>query len=304
MSTATTFVYSGGSSLTLPSQGGVQCRYVKFYRTSNDPGNSGVGDNYVLNVSDIEVYDSKGTNIAKQSTPSMSSQWSGGGNFPAANLINGNLGDFAHTDYNDLLPWMMLDLGSMQTVYAMRIISRTDCCTYRLIGCNLDLLDARKTKVYTSDTIKSSGIAYVFAPPSTAVNAGSTDASVANLVPVLVQWAMSCSVACGDGTQTPNAICIPGKTDSSCPAPVASPCNLGTCPTTTTPPPPDTTNPDPTPNSTSHGFFDFLKPGMLRIVLTVMAALLVLGILVHFLFGSKKKHSETEETFFSLAYDG
>ena len=221
------FVATSSTPTIVNTTGGVSCRYVKFIRKANS-GASGTNDDWLINLSEVEVYDGNGQNIALGASASTSSLWPG---FIAANANNNNPQDIVHTATDDKSPWVQIDLGHAQTVYAVRIINRQNCCWTRAIGCYLGLFDENWTPVYTSDQISQSGVAYVFAPPSVIPVAGATGNTISTIVPVSVQWpgTGSCSASCGGGTQVNGAICLPGQGGGACPVPLTSPCNVQAC---------------------------------------------------------------------------
>jgi hypothetical protein len=200
---------------------------VKFIRKANS-GSSGTDDDWIINLGEVEVYDGNGKNIALGASASTSSLWPG---FIAANANNNNPQDIVHTATDDKSPWVQIDLGHAQNVYAVRIINRQDCCWTRAIGCYLGLFDENWTPVYTSDQISQSGVAYVFAPPSVTPVAGATGNTIPTIVPISVQWpgTGSCSASCGGGTRVNGAICLPGQGGETCPVPLTSPCNVQAC---------------------------------------------------------------------------
>lgn len=157
---------SGGAS-------GIIGRYVQLRAPS-------VG---CMNIAEIQVYSTDGTtNIAAGKNVSMSSgyQTAGQGVFPGFNLVDGNLSNFAHTSCADT-PWMLIDLGSVVPITEIVVYNRADCCSGRIAGSVLSILDVSETIIWTSDVFTNqsglvtnqndtSGYAtYTVRPPSTKV---------------------------------------------------------------------------------------------------------------------------------------
>lgn len=131
------------------------------------------------------MYSNFVTNVAFGKAVTMSSGWQGDMS-GAANLVDMN-DSIAHTSCSDA-PWMLVDLGSSMVVSKITLLNRKDCCQNRAIGTYVQVLDASKKVVYTSDKIadsngdttfsesKSNALAhfqYDITPPSTKVEASS-----------------------------------------------------------------------------------------------------------------------------------
>ena len=108
-----------------------------------------------MNWAEVQVYAaSGGANIASGVNVTKSSSYSGD-MFPSSNLVDNNLTNFAHTSCNDV-PWMSVDLGSVQPIYNIRLLNRTDCCQQRAVGLTVTILDGDKNVVFTSNMIADS----------------------------------------------------------------------------------------------------------------------------------------------------
>ena len=92
-----------------------------------------------MNVAEVIVYDANGVNVSKGRTVTKSSGYNGD-MFPGANLVDGNIGNFAHTGCNDV-PWMQIDLGQQTNISKVVIYNRTDCCQIRLSGTVVMIID-------------------------------------------------------------------------------------------------------------------------------------------------------------------
>ena len=102
-------------------------RYIILtHPTKMDTGNP-------LNISEIEVYE-QDTNARLKggANNKMSSTLAG---YPVANLEDGNVNTFAHT--NDARPWMLVDLGADKKLQKIVVQNRRDCCKERLQGANI-----------------------------------------------------------------------------------------------------------------------------------------------------------------------
>jgi len=106
-------------------------RYIILtHPTKMDTGNP-------LNISEIEVYE-QDTNARLKggANNKMSSTLEG---YPVANLEDGNVNTFAHT--NDARPWMLVDLGADKKLSKVVIQNRRDCCKERLQGANIIIVN-------------------------------------------------------------------------------------------------------------------------------------------------------------------
>ena len=126
---------SDASPVVINSGGGSACRYLLISRTG-PTGNA--SDAYLINLAQIEMYDASGTNVASGATATMSSQHSA--DYPATNLLDGKYDTFGHTADGDTNPWVRVDLGSLKTIYAIRVVNRQDCCGFRAVGLTVSLL--------------------------------------------------------------------------------------------------------------------------------------------------------------------
>ena len=84
---------------------------------------------------------------ATQSTPTTGTP--PGSGF-ADRAINGNLGDFTHTNPGDPSPNLTVDLGRDETFNRVIVHNRDDCCGDRLSDITLSLSDSGANNIYTS----------------------------------------------------------------------------------------------------------------------------------------------------------
>jgi len=90
-----------------------------------------------LNIAEIEVYEQDtNTRLKGGANNKMSTTLAG---YPVANLEDGNVNTFAHT--NDARPWMLVDLGSDKKLQKVVIQNRRDCCKERIVGANFIIVD-------------------------------------------------------------------------------------------------------------------------------------------------------------------
>ena len=124
------------SSFTIPTE--AKLRKVKLYQARNNDGSP-------LNIAEIQVWVNN-TNVASSSYNSNNSASSNNihGSFPASNLIDNNLNNFAHTSSNssindDLIVTLSqnYDLSTIQSV----VIYNRDGNRERLADTKLELLD-------------------------------------------------------------------------------------------------------------------------------------------------------------------
>ncbi len=93
--------------------------------------------------------------LAAGKAATQSSQWSGGQT--AGRAVDGNTdgvfanGSVSHTDGNGTTnPWWQVDLGSDQAIGQIEVWNRTDCCSDRLSGYRIEVLNAANTVVWSS----------------------------------------------------------------------------------------------------------------------------------------------------------
>ena len=71
-------------------------------------------------------------------TATQSSEFPG---FPASNAVDGNLGNFTHTNSNDSNASWQVDLGATMPINQIILNNRANCCQERLRDINVDILD-------------------------------------------------------------------------------------------------------------------------------------------------------------------
>jgi hypothetical protein len=114
----------------------VKARYVEVENTLE------VGP---INLSEIEVYDVNGENVARNGSAYMSSVFNVR-DFQAWQAIDGNLGTFAHTKSDQYEhAHIGVDLGKEVKITKVVIKNRQDCCKDRLNGAYIRMFDNNKT---------------------------------------------------------------------------------------------------------------------------------------------------------------
>lgn len=108
-----------------------------------------------LNIAEIEVRSTEGgTDIARGKAWSKNSGYSGD-SYPIGNVTDGNLDNFAHTACNGSdVPWMEVDLGAEVSISQLVVHNRKDCCTGRVVGAQLEILNKDRRVLWRSMPIK------------------------------------------------------------------------------------------------------------------------------------------------------
>jgi len=119
-------------------------RYVKITQTkAQDLTIAGNEDdqNYIINLAEVEVYDSGNTLVSNNKEVTGSSVYSD--DHPWANLVDGNKTNFAHTKGRTAteIDNMKIDLGAVKEITKIVITNRTDCCKDRIKGLKVQILD-------------------------------------------------------------------------------------------------------------------------------------------------------------------
>jgi predicted DNA-binding protein (MmcQ/YjbR family) len=142
-------------------------RYVRLQRKTWPPGGQVQG---YLNILELAAYGTAGQVLP--ATPSLWPQYGGTGSFGPQFLadkitradwwLGGAAGGLPHTT-NHPQSYMELDLRGMQEVRSIVIENRRDCCTSRIIGTELQVLDANRRVVW-STMINNDQPTYRFTP--------------------------------------------------------------------------------------------------------------------------------------------
>jgi transcription elongation factor len=158
---------AGPTAPTIPSG-----QYVKLVHTvAQDNSAEGNADdkNKILNLAELEVFAPGGTtSIAAGKTVTGTAI---NANYPGANLVDGNMTNFAHTFGRDanVKDEFLVDLGSVQEIEKIKITNRVDCCKDRAIGIKAVILGADGTTVVKeTPAITTEADTYTFTFPGTA----------------------------------------------------------------------------------------------------------------------------------------
>ena len=131
-------------------------RYVRIVRDKQ-------GDDHWMNIAEVEVF-SGGANVAKGKTVTASSLYAG--QFPHANLVDGNMTNFAHT-HNNALEYFQIDLGQEYEIDKVVITNRTDCCKGRLrntkiqLSSSADMSSPKESRVVTTEESPKATITWI-----------------------------------------------------------------------------------------------------------------------------------------------
>ena len=149
-------------SNTLPSG-----RYVTVTATeAADPDAEGNDDdkNRIINLSELEVLDANGVNIAKGKPVTGSSEWPSTHLWPK--LTDGVIAadNFAHTMGRtpEEVDFMTIDLGEEKEIKTIKIHNRTSCCGQRAIGLKVEILDESNQIVKETPVISTDSKDYTF----------------------------------------------------------------------------------------------------------------------------------------------
>lgn len=139
---------------TTTSRPVVNGRYVRIVQTKV----------ICLNIAEIQVI-SNGVNIAQGKPVTASSEM-----YPASHVVNGNLRDFAHTSCTDI-PWLKIDLGSVQRIDSIVVYNRFDCCHDRILGAYMEISDGAGLAIWKSDPFTDANgfKIYTMNPPLTSM---------------------------------------------------------------------------------------------------------------------------------------
>jgi len=165
--TPTTTGSAEPSAPTGPPKG----RYVKLEQTvAYDADATGNADdkNKIINLAELEVFDTDGTNLASGKTVTGSSEYSSTHGY--INLTDGNKTNFAHTKgrTEEEIDYLQVDLGSVKEIKKLVITNRTTCCKNRAIGIKAVLLGTDGTTVIKeTPVISTEADTYTFTFPGT-----------------------------------------------------------------------------------------------------------------------------------------
>ena len=125
-------------------------QYVKLEQTvayDADASDNADDINKIINLAELEVFDTNGTNLASGKTVTGSSEYSSTHGY--INLTDGNKTNFAHTKgrTEEEIDYLQVDLGSVKEIKKLVITNRTSCCKNRAVGIKAVVLGADGTTV-------------------------------------------------------------------------------------------------------------------------------------------------------------
>ena len=147
---------------TTTTASNVAGRYVRLQRKTWPP-NGGQGQGYI-NILEFAAYGPNGERLT--ASPSLWPPYGNSNSFGAHFLIRPKGGGGLPHTTNDPSAYMELDLQQMQEVSTIMIENRRDCCTSRILGTELQVLDASRRVVW-STMIQSDMPTYRFTPTRT-----------------------------------------------------------------------------------------------------------------------------------------
>ena len=165
---------AGAAAATLPSGQYVRLEQTIAYDASAmlDDGTTAGNDDdkhRILNLAELEVFAPGGTtSLAAGKTVTGTAI---AASYPGANLVDGNMTNFAHTWGRDatVKDEFTVDLGSVQEIEKIKITNRVDCCKNRAIGIKAVILGADGTTVVKeTPAISTTADTYTFTFPGTA----------------------------------------------------------------------------------------------------------------------------------------
>ena len=101
---------------TTPTPTGVSGRYVRVALNATSLADTA----YALNIEELEVYDSTGTNIAAGKTATASTEYTPG-EYQAELAFDGSLDTMYHSLHNTTEDWLEVDLGSVKDIHKVVI---------------------------------------------------------------------------------------------------------------------------------------------------------------------------------------
>ena len=165
---------AGPAAPTIPSGQYVRLEQTIAYDASatRDDGTTAGNDDdkhRILNLAELEVFAPGGTtSLAAGKTVTGTAI---AASYPGANLVDGNMTNFAHTFGRDatVKDEFTVDLGSVQEIEKIKITNRTSCCKNRAIGIKAVILGADGTTVVKeTPAISTAADTYTFTFPGTA----------------------------------------------------------------------------------------------------------------------------------------
>jgi len=123
---------------------------VRYLKITQDNRNSSRDDNdKILSLTQIEIYDVNNNNVALGKPTSQSSVSE---NMDSSKVVDGNLDgtQFSMTNPSDV-NWLEIDLTSTIDLSKVIIYNRSDCCSDRLDGVHITLMNNERNVIYDSN---------------------------------------------------------------------------------------------------------------------------------------------------------
>ena len=127
-------------------------RYIKITQ-SKAQDSADENSNLVINLAEVEVYDSNNALVSNNKTVTGSSVHE---DHPWANLVDGNKTNVAHTIGTTAseIDNMQIDLGAVKEIKKIVITNRTDCCKDRINGLKVQVLNESNVSVKQTPVIR------------------------------------------------------------------------------------------------------------------------------------------------------
>jgi F5/8 type C domain/PEP-CTERM motif len=163
-----------GNSLGSPAKldvnlgASISGRVVQIQRTS-DPAGSTTDDQNVLSLGEVQLFKGvsdanlpPGTDLTRAGIFNMSVGQSSDLNaalYPASAAVDGNPGDFTHTNGNsDTSPAWFVNFGEDMRLESVNLHNRESCCAQRLRDITIEVLDANSQLVFTSGLLNPENV--------------------------------------------------------------------------------------------------------------------------------------------------
>lgn len=137
----------------------IKGRYLNFQHTTGT----------CINLAEIRAYGHKGgPNLVTPQTPITKSSAAPGGGGKNEFATDRNEDSIIYTacDEKDI-PWIRVDLGTVQPIHKVFVLNRKDCCINRTNGLVFSVLDEQQKPVYVSEPIKDKKGRMTYAESST-----------------------------------------------------------------------------------------------------------------------------------------
>jgi len=167
-------------------------------------------DNHALNLAELQAFDLSGNNVALTANGGTATSTTTLAGYPASNFIDGNTGNFMHTNTTEGRgQYVQVLLPANAQLDYLRLYNRTDCCQNR--GANL-LIEVFSDAAGTNRIFGTTVNANATYPTPVTVNLldlnwsnGATSLSQSNLAPGTYNVTVTNNAYCGGGNATGGA---------------------------------------------------------------------------------------------------